>query len=334
MEASGAETRGKDREGEVAENGDEEQQEQKQPPRPEDRKDEQQEEHGKRLPHLLSSRPWPARIVVAGVVPALFGALCGWVLGVNETAYLILTIPVAILGGFVAGMEHNDGKAGALRGFISGAIFGGSILLVNELIGEEPKAHLPEPPIILAAVTAVVGAVLGAVGAGVRSDAEKGPFLQPSRLTISEFVGMLSALVLAGSLWLNWFATSGNPNSTIGTGPKQVAGPNSEATAREVFTILDWTLLLGCTAPFILAWIVMRNHDLNWRPGEVTMVVGMTAFVLILCNGIILGKPEPGIEISLAVGWFVGLAGATGLMIGGFLRQALHTDAKKPPGVL
>ena len=78
----------------------------------------------------------------------------------------------------------------------------------------------------------------------------------------------------------------------------------------------------------------MRRHDLTWRPGEVTMIVGMTAFVLILCNGVILGKPEPQIEISLAIGWFVGLAGATGLMIGGFLRQALHTDAKKPPGVL
>ena len=236
MEASGTETDQKQ---------DQDRDEEAPKTRPEEREDEPQEEGGhSRLPELLSSRPWPARIVVAGVVPALFGALCGWVLGVNETAYLILTIPVAILGGFVAGMEHNDSKFGALRGFISGGIFGGSILLVNELIGEEPKVHLPEPAIILAAVTAVVGGILGAIGAGVRSDAEKGPFLQPSRLTISEFVGMLSALVLAGSLWLDWFST--NPNndaSTIGTGPGLVARSGESATAWEVFGILDWLLV-------------------------------------------------------------------------------------------
>jgi hypothetical protein len=32
------------------------------------------------------------------------------------------------------------------------------------------------------------------------------------------------------------------------------------------------------------------------------MIVGMTCFILILCNGVILGKPEPGIEISLGYG--------------------------------
>ena len=64
------------------------------------------------------------------------------------------------------------------------------------------------------------------------------------------------------------------------------------------------------------------------------MIVGMVAFVLILCNGIILGKPEPGIEISLSCGYLVGLLAAAAMTVSGFLRQALHTDAKKPPGVL
>ena len=46
-------------------------------------------------------------------------------------------------------------------------------------------------------------------------------------------------------------------------------------------------------APVILTWIVARGHSLSWRPGEVTMVAGMIGVTLVLCNGIILGKPEP-----------------------------------------
>ena len=52
--------------------------------------------------------------------------------------------------------------------------------------------------------------------------------------------------------------------------------------AFEIFGILDWLLVAACLAPFILAWIVARGHKLTWRPGEVTMIVGMTAFVLII----------------------------------------------------
>jgi hypothetical protein len=37
------------------------------------------------------------------------------------------------------------------------------------------------------------------------------------------------------------------------------------------------------------------------------MIVGIVAFMLILCNGIILGRPDPGIEVGLGIGWFVGL---------------------------
>ena len=111
-------------------------------------------------------------------------------------------------------------------------------------------------------------------------------------------------------------------------------GTNSDASAWDVFAVFDWLLLSACAAPFILCWIVMRRHELSWSPGEVTMIVGMTCFILILCNGVILGKPEPGIEISLGYGWFVALLAAVGLMAGGYLRQAVYTQARKPPGTL
>jgi len=163
-----------------------------------------------------------------------------------------------------------------------------------------------------------------------RAEGREG-YIVLSRISVGEIVGMIAALILLGSLFLPWFGTSGNENSAIASAG---VGSNSEATAWETFPILRWLLVAACSAPFILSWIVIRGHKLTWRPGEVTMIVGMTAFVLILSNGIILGRPEPGIEVSLQYGYLVGLLASTGLIAAGFLRQAYHSDSKKPPGVL
>ena len=156
-------------------------------------------------------------------------------------------------------------------------------------------------------------------------------YLQPSKLTPAEFGGMASALVLAGSLFLPWFGTSDNPNSAVESAG---VGPGETATAWDTFGTLRYLLLAAAIAPFLLAWIVARGHKLAWAPGEVTMIVGITAFVLIICNGIILGRPEPGIEISLEIGYLVGLVASIGMAVSGFLRQALQTGGRKPPGSL
>ena len=160
---------------------------------------------------------------------------------------------------------------------------------------------------------------------------ERSGYLDFSRVSPGELMGMGAALVLLGSLWLPWFTTSSdNPNSRL---PGGVKGGDS-ANAWQVFSTLDWLLVGACLAPFILTWIVARGHALTWKPGEVTMIVGIVAFVLILCNGIILGKPEPGIEVGLGIGYFVGLLGSLGLLVAGYLRQALYTKDRKPPGVI
>jgi hypothetical protein len=158
----------------------------------------------------------------------------------------------------------------------------------------------------------------------------RGGYLDFSRLTPGEFLGMGAALLLLASLWMPWFTTSeDNPNSRLAG-----ASGGDGVSAWEVFSTLDVLLLLACAAPFILSWIIARGHKLTWKPGEVTMVVGITYFVLILCNGIILGRPGDTVDIGLGIGYFVGLIATAGMMVAGYLRQAFYTSARKPPGVI
>lgn len=287
-------------------------------------------EHSK-LPHLWASRPWPLRIVLATVPPAAFGSLCGWVLGESEVAYIILAIPVAILLQVAVGLEHKNRAEAAARGFVAGAFFGGFVLIVNQLlIDTEPKFHLEDPKWQLAIITAVFGGGLAWLGAGLRGQLEQpGRYVEMARLTPAEFIGMGGSLVLLGSLFLPWFSTNDdNPNARIN-------GERGDFNAWETFGTFDLFLLSACVAPVILTWIIMRGHALTWHPGEVTMIVGISYFVLILCNGVILGKPgEPELEISHGVGYLVGLLGCVGITAGGLVRQALYAKVRKPPGVL
>jgi hypothetical protein len=162
------------------------------------------------------------------------------------------------------------------------------------------------------------------------SRAEGGGYLDTSRLTPGEFIGMAAGLVLFLSLWLPWFTTSEDNRFSRLAGASGGDGVN----AWQVFSTLDILLVLAATAPFILSWIIARGHKLTWKPGEVTMIVGATAFVLILCNGIILGRPGDSVDIGLGIGYFVGLIASVGLLVAGYLRQAFYTSARKPPGVI
>lgn len=160
-----------------------------------------------------------------------------------------------------------------------------------------------------------------------------GAYLDRSRLARPERIGMASGLLLLVSLWLPWFSTSDNPNSVIASAG---IGPNENANAWETFgVLLPWLLVALSAAPFILAWIVARAHKLDWRTGEVTMVTGLIGAVLVLCNGIILGRPDPGIDISLSWGYLLALLACIGILTSGFMRQAAGVPvARKPPGVM
>jgi hypothetical protein len=160
------------------------------------------------------------------------------------------------------------------------------------------------------------------------SRAEGSGYVDLSRLTPAELGGCVCGTLLVLSLFLPWFGTSEtNDNSSL-------AGSSGGETvdAWQTFGFLDYVLVAAAAAPFILAWIIARGHKLTWRPGEVTMIVGITAFVLILCNGVILGKPGDSVDISLQVGYLVALLASFGMAACGYMRQSLYTDARKPPG--
>jgi hypothetical protein len=291
-----------------------------------------EERHTFTRPIYFLDRPLAVRLILVILVPGVFGLICGFTLGHSKTVYIALQI-VAAIGGYVAGYEHRSRKEAALRGFIGGLCFGGGILVMHQITGDTPKVKLPDPEIVLLAFTAGIGAILAAFGAGARATREESGPAEPFKLDFSlwlrgEYYGFAGSAVLFLSLFLPWYGTSSNPNANIN-------GARGTFDAFATFKLLDILLVAACLAPFILAWIIARGHALTWKPGEVTMIVGMTAFVLIVLNGIILGKPgDPDSEISLKIGWFIGLLGSAGICSAGVLRQAEQARERKPPGVL
>src|SRR5690349_16622369 len=102
-----------------------------------------------------------------------------------------------------------------------------------------------------------------------------------SRLGRGELVAVLGGALLALALVLPWYETNPDNRNALIDG---VRGAVSGWTA---FPILHWLLLAAAVAPFILAWVILRDHELSWPRGEMTAVVGMIAFVLVLYVGFV-----------------------------------------------
>ena len=121
---------------------------------------------------LLLDRPFPAQVVLAVVLPALFGLLVGFFLGVSEVGYLILSL-LGILGGIGAGYDHLGADQGFVRGIMGGALFGIFILVGHSVFGQEAKADIPHPHVVLVVITTVLGALFGAWGGALRARGER-----------------------------------------------------------------------------------------------------------------------------------------------------------------
>jgi hypothetical protein len=124
------------------------------------------------LPPAFEDRTPVEQIVGAVVVTIVFGLVTGFALGWNEIVYYILVGPIALIGGFIGGMEHRGTDVGLVRGAMSGLIYGSYILLGLEIMNEEPEAYLGEPQAGLVFVTTFVGAIIGALGGAYRARRE------------------------------------------------------------------------------------------------------------------------------------------------------------------
>ena len=138
-------------------------------------------------------------------------------------------------------------------------------------------------------------------------------------------LGMASGVLLAVSTLLPWFST--NPNNPH----SKIQGARGMANAWQAFDFLQYALLLIAIVPFILAWIVVRDHEVGWNRGELTAILGFASLLLVVLNGIILGQPGT-VEISLQWGFPVAVLASLGILMAGALRQ-YEAMEKQPPGV-
>jgi di/tricarboxylate transporter len=142
-------------------------------------------------------------------------------------------------------------------------------------------------------------------------------------------IAAVCGAALAVSLFLDWYSTDhSNRFSRIDGKPFQTV---SAWQAERIVSIL---LLLASAAPLILLWIILREHKLSWPRGEMTAVVAIIAFVLILVLGLVVRPGEPRDTISLKLGWFIAVAAAIGMIVGAALRSTRSANPRKPPGTL
>jgi len=128
---------------------------------------------------LFRDRSRPLQVITGGLVPAIFGAVVGIVLGESAGAYWGLQA-VAAIGGVLAGFEHRDGWGGADRGLVGGAIFGTSLLVAHAVAGSHAQVSLGSFPPLLAVFTAIIGMLLGALGGRIARALRERPAERPA----------------------------------------------------------------------------------------------------------------------------------------------------------
>jgi hypothetical protein len=124
------------------------------------------------LPPAFEDRPFWLQLVGLVVVPMIFGVLSGFALGWSEVLYLVMVGPIALIGGFLGGIEHRGFEDGFVRGLLGGLVYGSFILLGHKIAGTDPKAELPDPQVGLVILTTVVGGILGGLGGRFRARRE------------------------------------------------------------------------------------------------------------------------------------------------------------------
>ena len=147
------------------------------------------------------------------------------------------------------------------------------------------------------------------------------------RITLSEIIAAVGGVLLALSVFIKWYeARPENANANVN-------GMKGVVSAWDAHTILRYLLLAAALAPIVLLYIVVRDHELSWPRGELTAVIGIIAFGLVVYNGVIDRPGEPPSEIELEIGWWMALLGTILITVGGSYRASTTERPRKPPGV-
>ena len=141
-----------------------------------------------------------------------------------------------------------------------------------------------------------------------------------TKLRRSETIGALASITLVLSLFLPWFSLTNAPER-VQQGAWLCGSGNYSCSGFGTFPILRWLLLAAASAPLILAYIVIRGQTLSWPPGEMTMVVGFTAFVLIAFNGIVSKPGAFEFGIGLGGGYWLALLSTVAMAAAGASRS-------------
>ncbi len=112
---------------------------------------------------LFRDRSRNFQIVMGGIVPFVFGAVAGILIGASSVAYWVWAI-LAGIGAFLSGFEHRDGWGGADRGFFGGLFYGTGLLVMHAIIGTTALVSLGSFPPLQAVVTAIFGMLFAAAG--------------------------------------------------------------------------------------------------------------------------------------------------------------------------
>ena len=153
-------------------------------------------------------------------------------------------------------------------------------------------------------------------------------------------VGLTSAaLLIVAILFLPWYDYDTEGVQKLPEDDSWLCGSEeASCTGFETFPILRWPLLLAALAPIILAYILVRGHKLSYPPGEMTMIAGFAAAVLIGYNGIV-DKPGQGpaeIGLGLDYGYWIALIAAIGIAAVGWTRslESGGRRGRKAPGTV
>lgn len=156
--------------------------------------------------------------------------------------------------------------------------------------------------------------------------------MDTSELRRSEIIGLVAALILVISLFLEWYSLGSD--AVRDEAEDWVCGEgNNSCSGFDTFPILRWLLIAAASAPFILSYIVIRGHQLTWPRGELTAVVGLTAFVLIAYNGLVDKPSANDIQVSLSYGYIIALLASLGIFLAGGFRAVESGGGaqRKPP---